>query len=178
MDIDEFWELIDTTREASDGSVSKQAELLIEILVKYPIDKLIAFDWFIDELMDNAYDAALWDAADIIGCGCSDDGFEDFRGWLIALGKETYEKALVDPESLVDLVDVDDDAKYGSLIYVAMRAYEQKTGDEMPPWKSKRQKLHYSELTGEHWPEKNGKDRFPILATKFGDCEERWKKWM
>ena len=61
------------------------------------------------DLLDKAYVATLWDAADIIGCGCSDDGFWDFRGWLIAQGQKVYENALSDPESLLDLIDVDED---------------------------------------------------------------------
>lgn len=177
MDADEFWQLIDKTLETGGGDVSKQADLLVEILVKRSVDEIFAYEKIMDDLLDKAYDGALWDAADIIGCGCSDDGFLDFRAWLISNGQEVYEKALVDPESLVDIIDVDDDGKQGALIYVAMTAYEKKTGQDMPP-KNYTTRFHYSQLSGSHWAEEIRKERFPKLAAKFGDCEQRWKKWM
>ncbi|MDE7244669.1 MAG: DUF4240 domain-containing protein, partial [Oscillospiraceae bacterium] len=45
----------------------------------------------------------LWSAATILCDGCSDDGFLDFRAWLIAQGKEVYLAALKDPDSLADI---------------------------------------------------------------------------
>ncbi len=177
MNVEEFWELIDTTWKDSSGDTEKQAELLVELLVKRSGDEIFAYERIMDDLLDKAYDAALWDAADIIGCGCSDDGFWDFRAWLIAQGKEVYENALVDPESLVDLIDVNEDAQHGALVYVAMHAYEQKTGQNMPP-KNYPTKYHCSQLTGTHWAEENRKARFPKLAAKFGDCDQRWRKWL
>jgi hypothetical protein len=177
MDIDEFWKLIDITRQAADGDVSKQADLLVEILVKRPLDQILAYGAIMDDLIDNAYDAALWDAADIIGCGCSDDGFWEFRGWLIAHGKQVYENAINDPESLLNLIDVDKDAKDGYLHNVSWTAYEQKTGQSML-LNDKRDRPPRPELKGEHWPEEDRNARFPKLAAKFGDCEKRWRKWM
>src|SRR5512133_867378 len=126
MDIEAFWKLINTTREASGGHNSKHAELLVAALVQLSLDEIFAFEAIWDDFMDFAYDAALWDAAYIIGCGCGDDGFWDFRAWLIAQGREVYEKALADPESLINLIDVGKDAQEGALIYVVMTAYEQK----------------------------------------------------
>ncbi len=106
MNVNIFWKLIDKTRNASNGDVSKQANLLIEELVQLPLTEILAYETIMDNLLDTAYDAALWDAAEIIECGCGDDGFSDFRAWLIAQGKDVYEKAIANPESLVDLIDV------------------------------------------------------------------------
>ncbi|MFD6821443.1 DUF4240 domain-containing protein [Streptomyces sp. NPDC060085] len=41
-------------------------------------------------------------AAYLIGGGCSNDSFMDFRAGLIALGRDWYEKATADPDSLAD----------------------------------------------------------------------------
>ena len=177
MEIEEFWKLIDITREASDGDVYKQADLLVEILLKRSVEELSSYEKILDNLLDEAYDAALWDAAYIIGCGCSDDGFWDFRAWLIAQGQEVYDNALVNPESLVDLIDVNEDTQNGALIYVTLHAYEQKTGQDIPP-KNYSTKYHYSQLTGMHWQDENVQARFPKLAAKFGNCEDRLRKWM
>lgn len=171
MNIEEFWKLIDKTREASGGYISKQADLLIETLAKLPVDEILDFDTIMCDLLDNAYDAALWDAAYIIGCGCGDSGFSDFRAWLIAQGQGVYDGALADPENLVDLIEVDEDAQEGALLYVVMAAYEQKTGHEIPIDPSRFRA--YPILKGTHWPEKTKKDRFPKLTAKFGDCDQR-----
>ena len=47
-----------------------------------------------EELADQY---GLWDAASIMVEWCSDDGFIDFRAWLIAQGREVYLAALKDP---------------------------------------------------------------------------------
>ncbi|WP_342210876.1 LysR family transcriptional regulator [Streptomyces sp. DH-12] len=45
----------------------------------------------------------LWAAAYVINGGCSDDGFDYFRGWLIAQGREVFERAVARPGALADL---------------------------------------------------------------------------
>jgi hypothetical protein len=177
MDIEEFWKLMDTTREASGGDISKQVNLIVEILIDRSIDEIFAYEKIMDDLLDKAYDAELWDAADIIGCGTGDDGFWDFRAWLIAQGREVYENALADPESLVDLVDIDDDAQEEEMLYVVIYAYEKKTGRDFLT-REKKKPYHQQTLKGKPVPKEALKDRFPKLSAKFGDCKERWRKWM
>ena len=70
----------------------------------------------------------MWDAAGIMKeYGCSDDGFIDFRAWLIAQGREVYFAALADPDSLADVVPYGD-CCFEQLSYVGDYAYEQLTG--------------------------------------------------
>ncbi len=176
MNVKTFWELIDRAREASGGDVSKQAELLVDALAQLSIIEILDFEIIMYDMLDNAYDAALWDAADIIGCGCGDSGFWDFRAWLIAQGQDVYEKALANPESLVDLIDVSENAQEGALLYVVMTAYEKKTGNEISPDTFKHREPPV--LKGTHWSEETVNERFPILAAKFGDCERRWANWL
>ncbi len=80
------------------------------------------------ELIDKAYIAELWDLAFVMNLGCGDDSFMDFRAWLIGQGRNVYQRALVDPESLVDLVGLRDETFAEALLYVAQYAYESKTG--------------------------------------------------
>jgi hypothetical protein len=169
MDTETFWKSIDSTRDASGGDISKQADILVNLLVQLSIDEILSYETIMDDLIDEAYTASLWDAAYIIGCGCGDDGFKDFRGWLIAHGKEVYKKAIADPESLVELIDINEDAQEGNLLYVAATAYEQKTGYPMPIMESKLSRP-LPQLKGTSWAEENKNSRFPKLAAKFGDC--------
>ena len=77
---------------------------------------------------DLAYKYGLWDAAKIIKeYGCSDDGFIDFRAWLIAQGKEVYLAALADPDSLAE-VEPYGDCSFELMSYVGEYAYKQLTG--------------------------------------------------
>ena len=54
-------------------------------------------------LMADSYRTPLWAAAYVINGGCSDDGFDYFRGWLIVQGRQVFERAVADPDALADL---------------------------------------------------------------------------
>ena len=91
---------------------------------------MISFQTHFDIVFDDAYTWSLWGAAYIIDGGCGDDGFIDFRYALIARGREVYERAVKDPDTLADLGhDVIEPEE--ALGYVAMKLYEAKTGEEM-----------------------------------------------
>lgn len=112
----------------------------------------------------------MWGAAYIIEGGCSDDGFTDFRSWLISRGRDVYEAALRDPESLVEVAAADgvEATSFEEFQYVARRVYEEKTGHDMPDTGVK----HAEEPTGKEWSE-GGDDlsrRLPKLWTKYGDA--------
>lgn len=77
---------------------------------------------------DLADKYGLWDAASVMKeYGCSDDGFIDFRAWLIAQGKEVYLSALKDPDTLADVVPYGD-CSFEGLSYVGDQVYKQLTG--------------------------------------------------
>jgi len=132
MDTTEFWELIDKTRDAANGNAEIQSELLTEELVKLPAEEIISFERIFDDLKDNAYIGNLWDAATIIMYGCGDDGFQEFREWLVGRGKEVYENAIKDPETLVNVLEIGEQI-FPTLLGPAMEAYEKVTGKDLPP---------------------------------------------
>ena len=107
LDKNQFWKLIDTAREKA-GCWQDMLEPLVESLSKLNESDIIRFKQINDEYQDLAYKEKLWGAAFVINCGCSDDGFSDFRAWLIAQGKEVYMNALANPDSLADLEAVND----------------------------------------------------------------------
>jgi hypothetical protein len=169
MDINDFWALIRQSYEDANGNLDVQVELLVEKLVDRTIEDILAYDSIFEDFMDQSNTATLWDAADIIGCGCGYDDFSDFRGWLIAHGREVYENAISDPESLVDLVKFDERARHEESLYVSIYANERKTGS---PY-FHRKEMRSIEVKGVHEPEKE--KRFPKLTAKFGDCKKRWE---
>lgn len=168
MDINYFWALIRQSYEAARGDLTVQVEWLVEKLVNGTTEEILDYDSIFGRLINQSNTATLFNAADIIGCGCGNDDFLDFRAWLIAHGKEIYENAVADPESLVDLVKFDERARHEEFLYVSIYAHERKTGS--PYFHSK--EMIDIEVKGTHWPEKER--RFPKLAAKFGDCKKRW----
>ncbi len=77
--------------------------------------------------MDAANLIDLWGAAYLVNGGCSDDGFHDFRAWLVGRGRHVYESALKNPDTLVDVLDGEPVSGFG-LDVAAARVYEEKTG--------------------------------------------------
>lgn len=169
MNIEQFWQLIDKTHAASDGDPEKQMQLLIDELVTMPVEAIFDYQRIQDSLEDRAYRSDLWNAAYIIGEGCGDDSFMDFRAWLIAQGQHVFEAALQNPDTLADVVSVDGryDTQWEGLLYVGAYAYEQKTGTEDGiPLMHERAELADEHLLTEDKEELS--QHFPKLWDKFG----------
>src|SRR5690606_33566865 len=92
-------------------------------------EEIVQFDRFVQERLRDAYRGDLWGIAYIMNRGCSDDGFDYFCGWLIAMGRKHYEAALDNPENAANGVSPDDEPfEHEAVWYVAARAWEEKTG--------------------------------------------------
>jgi hypothetical protein len=139
MNIDEFWQLIDKTKIESNGDTDIQAQLLEDELIMMPLEVIWDYHLLYRQLHKRANRGSLLDAASTIGEGCSGDGFIDFRAWLIAQGKQIYEDAINDPDTLADYVSLNDryETRAEIINYVAFNAYDRKTGSDesMPPIK-------------------------------------------
>ncbi len=94
-------------------------------------DEIIEFDRLLCQLLNESYTWELWGAAYIINDGCSDDGFDYFRAWLISQGREVFENANKNPDSLAGIEDLEENVEFEELLYAANRAYEKVTGEEM-----------------------------------------------
>ncbi|MFG2473403.1 DUF4240 domain-containing protein [Streptomyces fagopyri] len=135
MDETEFWELVDTTREAVEGDPEDHADLLVERLVQRDPDVVLDFARHFEARYNRAYRWDVWGAAWVLLDGASDDAFDFFRCWLIAQGREVFEGAMHDPDALAELLDDFDEDLDGDgeeLGYAADEAYEQLTGVVAP----------------------------------------------
>lgn len=101
MTKDEFWEHIRASRRLDPD---EHAERLAVRLAKLPTKDILAFGRWWDTLHRKSYTWKLWGAAYLINGGCSDDGFDYFRDWLLLQGRPTYEAALRNPDSLADVL--------------------------------------------------------------------------
>ncbi len=161
MDEATFWRLIEQSKQWGQGNEDQQISFLVDALVRYPEEEIIAFDVILNALMARSYRHDLWAAAYIINGGCSDDGFDYFRAWLIAQGQSIFNEALRNPESLVEVTDTDDN-ELEVLLYVARDAYARRTGRDMP--------LDHGGgwvLTGDDWDEDTVYELYPRLTAKF-----------
>ncbi|MBP0460543.1 DUF4240 domain-containing protein [Streptomyces montanisoli] len=135
MDETDFWEIVDSTREAADGDPEAHADLMVERLVRLDPDAVLDFARHFESRYNRAYRWDLWGAAAVLLDGASDDAFDFFRCWLIGQGREVFEGALQDPDGLADLLDDFDEEVDGDgedLGYAADEAYEQLTGSVAP----------------------------------------------
>jgi hypothetical protein len=112
----------------------------------------------------------LWAAAYTVGGGCSDDGFLDFRRWLLSRGERVYEAALRDPDTLAEVVNAGagDQCQYEGFQYVAREAWERVTQNRLGDFPAA-EIMQPDEPAGEPWSE-DGDDlerRFPKLWRKF-----------
>lgn len=125
---DSFWDLIHEAKNACGQDMDAMLAYLKDRLVSMGHAQAQNFHDIIHAYEDLADKFGLWDAAGIMKeYGCSDDGFIDFRAWLIAQGREVYFAALADPDSLADVVPYGD-CCFEQLSYVGDYAYEQLTG--------------------------------------------------
>ncbi len=140
MDINIFWQIVDTGKESD-----RPEEVLAAELSKLEAEAIAEFQQHFDTLFNLAYRWDLWGAAYLLGGGCSDDGFMDFRDGLIAKGRQVFEHAMDNPDNLAEFAhgpDIENEA-FG---YVATSVYENKTSNQMPSTVSSS-----ADPTGEEW---------------------------
>lgn len=166
MTKDEFWKLLEGLPKGEGAE-----DTLADRLKKLEPEQIISFQNHFDTEYARAYHWLLWAAAYIIDGGCSDDGFIDFRYGLISRGRQIFEAALIDPDSLVEVANEDNGEGYianESFGYVAGEIYEEKTGNELP----RSETSHPSDPAGEDWDfddEDLCAQKLPKLWAKFGE---------
>ena len=179
MNIDEFWQIIDAVHVSSTGDMDLKCKILKERLSRLDKKDLRDFIDHFDFADAQAYTWPLWGAAYVIHGGCSDDSFSDFRATLISQGREIYERALADPESLAELsLREKNDLCYEGYQYVKNDVSEEKFGEILP-----RSESFPKDPTGEEWDEKKVGQHYPRLAEKYSytddnsDSSEPIKPW-
>ena len=177
----QFWAIIDEARKHA-GGWEEMAEPLIDSLAGLEVPDIVKWEQIFREYQNLSYKKKLWAAAYVINGGCSDDGFDYFRAWLIAQGKDAFMAALEDPETLAD-----DDAcegEFEELLGVAYEAYFKKFDieddydhfdEEMAkhPLSDKEKaeiaaEIKYADDMENDWDEDDLKEWLPKLCEVFG----------
>lgn len=176
MDPDAFWDLIAGAKRECGQDMDASLQWLTERLTTLGPQQAQDFHDILHGYKHLAYQYGLWTAASLMCDGCSDDGFIDFRAWLIAQGKEVYLAALADPDSLAD-VEPYGGCQFEALTYVGNTVLETLTGqsayDGTNPTAYNvlvaelRQDIVYGEGTGYPYEWDELETYLPRLCTKY-----------
>ncbi|MFT7561029.1 MAG: hypothetical protein ACI93R_002954 [Flavobacteriales bacterium] len=164
-----FWEMIEISKSVlsktvKDGNLERQAESVKHQLMGFEKSEVLEYAKILHELKLNLYTWELWGAAYVMGGGCSDDSFSDFRCWVISLGKEGYELALTNPDGLCEFSQdpTVEDFFFEEFSYIADEVFEDRFGDEID--------IEYSRLSepkGKEWDEDKVEGLYPKLAELY-----------
>lgn len=153
MTLDEFWHHIAETQFADPDT---HANNLSDRLAKLSPEDIVDFDYWWNVLHTEAYSRDLWAAAYYANGGCSDDGFIDFRNWLILRGRDAFYAVVSDPNALVDYVQGGTaDCEFMCECYVAGDAWERGVGDDFDAYRALYAERHPVPIPvpelGENW---------------------------
>jgi hypothetical protein len=138
MRTDDFWAVIDRAtadRPGSPGEVAKRA--IAELGASDPAE-IVAWGRHLDKVMVASGKEDLWAAAYLINGGSTDEGFDNFRGWLIAHGRDVLARSVREPDALAELPEVRAAAtnganfEAGEVLAIAAEAYQEATGTPLP----------------------------------------------
>ena len=130
MSKSDFWELIAGAKKECGQNMDASSQWLYEQLAARSPQQAQDFHDILYGYLNLSYQYGLWTAASLM-CenGCSDDGFIDFRAWLIAQGEEVYMAALADPDSLAD-VEAYGGCQFEELLYTGNETMKHLTGKD------------------------------------------------
>jgi hypothetical protein len=130
MPADPFWRIMKCAAE-SGHDPDAHVDALRATLRELTLQDIISFEVAFRRYLNKAYTWDLWGAASVINGGCSDDGFEYFRRWLVSRGRDVYEAALADPDNLAEFdmrPGPDGVCEFEAIYYVAKKVFEEKGG--------------------------------------------------
>ncbi|MCL2403982.1 MAG: DUF4240 domain-containing protein [Defluviitaleaceae bacterium] len=114
---EQFWTIIQN---------SDMCQNLEEELGKLSIDEILGYIHWWDYYHKLSYKQDLWAVAYTVMGGCSDDGFDYFRFWLITRGKEIFTNALQDADSLCDVFTDSEYPEWEEVSYIPIEVLQNK----------------------------------------------------
>lgn len=161
MNKDQFWKIIDDARKPG-MDCDEVVSGVRQQLERLSNDELLAFENELWRRMAESYRWDLWAVAYIVNGGCSDDGFDYFRAWLISQGRKYFEDALADPIRAADLAEPDMN-ECEDMLGVAVSIYRERTGS----YPTTEITVHPSGPAGERWKEEDLENLYPELCERF-----------
>lgn len=160
MDEHLFWDLIEQAKDKSSSPLGRSSQLT-NLLEGFSASAIKIFASMFEEKLVESFTWELWAIAYITLGGCSDDGYKDFRAWLISEGKDVYRSTKANPEALIDLTDRP--MQLQGMLNAADDAYYSRTNK---PLVLKKRQLK-AEPAGIPWTDEELPSRYPRTCRKF-----------
>lgn len=175
MNKTEFWQLIEATKKEAQGDQQIQEAALLSHLAKLEPEQIIEFECLLQEYLLEADHFNIMAVQKILDGYVSDDSYLYFRCWLVAQGEQVFTDALRNADTLAAVIDAPYQ-DFEELLYVATKAFEQRTGKQeedatFPREIASARGLDYdsgSATKGEDWTENQLPKLLPKLWKKFG----------
>ena len=130
LDEDIYWDIVDRSLIYKDDQ-GKQIAFLTAEIEKLSPKQIVGFSLRTEKLLYDTYTSDMWCAGYIMNGGCSDDGFQYFRNWVISRGRSVYYKAKKHPDDLIEEVGEVIVYEFEEFWYVAHVAFANKTGKNL-----------------------------------------------
>lgn len=167
MTEDDFWTIVGQVR---DDDFQATLDRLAAGLARLSDRDLLEFIDVFHAVRRRAYLWDLWAAGYLIQGGMSDDGFTYFRNWVIAHGRDVFERALINPDTLADLAWNEEAMDLAeSYAYVALDEMNRRGRTEPAPG---RRPEPEREPAGEPFPEDDDgwfARRFPRISSRIDE---------
>ena len=155
-----FWAMVQRAHDAAGTDMDAKCVLIKAEISGLSIPDACEFARLFDSMMGRAYTHALWGAAYVINGGCGDDTFSDFRTALISRGRDSFNRALSDPDSLAD-EPFDQAAWFHEGYQYAISEGVAAVGAAAP------RASHPDEPSGEAWSDETVYALYPRLSARF-----------
>jgi hypothetical protein len=142
VDEAQFWQVIDTTLRRSNQDTDVQAQALREVLVGLPDAEVLGFHRRLAAANHELYTWTHMAAVELVEGPLGDDGFTDFRTFVVATGRLSFERFRNDPDTLLDVLGqrgIELAEPFGAVadeVYLARtgRCVSQDGADPLEPW--------------------------------------------
>jgi hypothetical protein len=158
-----FWQIIDDAQKTA-SDVHGVAPVVVAHLKTLESDDIIGFAQNMSDVLDETYRWDLWAVGFIVNGGCSDDGFEYFRAWLVAQGSERFEAALTNPAVIGQWAQPYEN-ECEDLMSAGWDAFHAKYGSGFPDGAITGKRP--ADPTGDSWEEDELEKIYPELCKKF-----------
>lgn len=135
-DDETLWALIDESRTRG-ATAERQAAWIEDRLRRLDKVGIQRFDRGFWKAMHRAYNWDLWGVANLANGHNGQEGFLGFRAWVVSRGKDVFDAAIADADSLAQHVAAQRSGEQPlcdaeGLCHVARNAYEAAHGTELP----------------------------------------------
>jgi len=134
IDRDSFWSMISDAMAATHGNLDAFEKTLTKDLTQRTHQEIREFSRQFCELLEETCNWDVYGAATAIGCG-SEDGFLDFRRWIVFQGRRQFVRILADPDYLGSYDRKSDPVEHWYSEFHPGEAYEKVTGRNLRNWK-------------------------------------------